>query len=83
MMLHELNELTFTGRVIKKEITKGLRNIVANVFNTECGKELILRQQNKSALDDSELDSLNGKIIKAKGSIQSYVFVLSSFEIQE
>lgn len=73
---------TFTGRVVRKQISKGSRNVVANVFNTECGKEFVLRREGRSGLNDPDLDALDGKKIKAIGTIQSYVFIIASFDIE-
>jgi hypothetical protein len=75
-------EFLFVGRVERKQITKGNRTFIANVLNTECNKEFILRRQGKSALEDPELDELDGKMIKCVGLIQTYALVLSSFEVQ-
>jgi hypothetical protein len=77
----ELSPLTFQGIVVRKQIGKGSKSErVANILMTDCGKEWVLRQQGKSALQDPELDALEGKAIKATGNVNSYVLVLSAFE---
>lgn len=75
------NEIVIlSGRIERKQITKGLRTFIANVLLTEDGKELVLRRQDKSGLSDPELDALNGKKIEGTGTIQSYVLVLSFYK---
>lgn len=77
----DLSPQTFQGIVVRKKIGKGSKSErVANLLMTDCGKEWVLRQQGKSALQDPELDALEGKAIKATGNVHSYVLVISQFE---
>ena len=65
-----------TGKVVKKEIKRGKVNTIL----TERGEEFIIRQDGKTAFENSELDQLEGKVITAIGTLQSHVLVVNSFE---
>lgn len=67
---------SFTGKVVKKEIKRG----TVNAIMTKDGIELVLRQEGKSGLEPSILDSLVGKTITANGSVDSYVLVVHNFK---
>lgn len=72
---------TFSGRVIKKTITRGKKKFEVNALITKDGREFVLRHEGKTAMDDEELSKFEGKEIVATGEIQSFVLVLS--EIKE
>jgi hypothetical protein len=66
---------TFTGKVFKKSLKRGL----VSAIMIEGGGEIVLRRDGKSALEDTTFDPLIGKIITATGTLNSYVLLVSSW----
>lgn len=66
---------TFTGKVFKKTLKRG----AVSAIMIEGGGEIVLRQDGRSALEDTTFDAVMGKTITATGTLTSYVLVVHSW----
>jgi hypothetical protein len=70
--MSEFNIRSFTGKVVKKELKRG----VVNAILTKEGVEMVLRQEGQTAMNSPALDALLGKTITAVGEVQSFVLIV-------
>jgi hypothetical protein len=67
---------SITGKVVKKELKRG----IVNAILTKEGMELVLRQEGKTAMASPALDAMVGKTITATGGVQSFVLIVHHFK---
>ena len=78
-MSFSIEELS--GKVIKKAITRGKKELLVNAIQTDDGREILVRREGTSIVKDDVIDALNNKTVVAVGIVDGSIFVAT--EIKE
>ena len=69
-----------SGRVVKELFAKGSKSEREAVFLESDKGRFVLRRQDGNPFHDPELEKLVGKIIRGRGVVTGYTFLLSDWD---
>jgi len=77
-----LTVLEVVGKLVKRTITRGKKDIVVNMLVADDGREMIVRRDGEKATDNT-LDSFLEIKVKAAGILEGGIFLLHEIAEEE